>query len=237
MSPDKLMKAIGNIDEKFISEALEEAFSSDDEEEHSTKHGTKPVIGRLAVAAAVVICFAAVLTSANFIARAYGIDTVAILREFGDRIVEMFVGEKVEYKGITIIKNSKSVMYNFIESFMEEEKITVLYPTKLPEGVNLSFVAVTNFENDDGTIDKNIAYVTDSSDIRIGIKTSPDANKNFLENDACNYELINDINCYFLYYVSFTQCNFVHKGYVYTISTPTKEDAVLIIENLRETES
>ena len=140
------MEAMGDIKDDFIMEAadldeIRKIFSEWDNEEDDVttepeKTGHKkikriPRIRKLLIAAVISV---SLLLAANFAAMAMGYDSLAILKEFGDRLIEMFEGEKTEYKGITITKGGEVIAYSSVEKFYSKTEYDVLYPSKLPQG-------------------------------------------------------------------------------------------------------
>ncbi len=187
----------------------------------------------LLVAAIVTV----LLLVANFTAMACGVDTVAILKAFGDRITEMVVGEKEEFMGVEIIKNNESIKYDNIEELLKEEKLNILYPTKLPSNVVIKNIRIVDATNADNTLNSDfvrILFVTNTGNIQIRINTNPNTNKSFLT-QAPIIEEIGSFKCYSIIgAIGEYQSQFIHNDYVYTINAPTREDVVLIIEGLVE---
>ncbi len=184
----------------------------------------------------VAACIAVVLLVANFTAMAFGVDTVAILKEFGNCIVEMFAGEKDEFKGVTIIKNDVSLKYDSVEEFFKEEKLEVLYPTKFPDGVEFSHVQIVEKESkiETGKNYFNINFVTNSPETYMYITTEKGLFEKILQNKELNKKEIDGFTCYVKKDKFCIQYNIIHNNQVYAIVSPTEENIITIINNLRE---
>lgn len=187
----------------------------------------------LLVAACVVI----LMLLANFAAMACGIDTISILKEWGHRIVEMFEGEKAEYKGITIINEGESISYSSNEEFVNKENLNILYPTKLPENIQIIQIAVS------GSYDSNynyssefrrVFYVTNNNNTNIIVNTNPNVSRDFLENPNLKIETIGSYECYIDCFDNLIQCTFIYNDITYTVKTTTHDSLVTIITNLKE---
>ncbi len=187
-------------------------------------------------AASIAACCALLILLANFVAMAFGVDTIAILKDFGDRIVEMFVGEEAEYKGITIIRNGSDLIYDTTEEFLLDQKLNVLYPTVYPEGTELKHIMMLDAIESDGIINSEeyeIVFATNLPEVSFYIFTSPNTDKAFLTDSTFTRKVINGYSCY-ISQDNTPQYNFVNGKYTYTITAQTHQDAILIINNLKE---
>lgn len=185
----------------------------------------------------VAACFVILMLLANFAAMACGIDTISILKEWGHRIVEMFEGEKAEYKGITIINEGESISYSSNEEFVNKENLNILYPTKLPENIQIIQIAVS------GSYDSNynyssefrrVFYVTNNNNTNIIVNTNPNVSRDFLENPNLKIETIGSYECYIDCFDNLIQCTFIYNDITYTVKTTTHDSLVTIITNLKE---
>lgn len=245
------MEAMGDIKDDFIMEAadldeIRKSFSEwDDEEDDVTtepeKTGHKKIkrihrIRKLLIAAVISV---SLLLAANFVAMAMGYDSLAILKEFGDRIIEMFEGEKVDFKGHDIIKTGRNVSYSSIDEFFEKTDFDILYPSVLPDTAKIKFIKI------DGSYDSNfnyttdyqrIFYVTDKTSISIIANANPEWNKAFLTDPNNEIKTIGKYKCYISLSDYTIQTYFIYDGIVYSILTPTYDDIVTIVSNMKEYE-
>ena len=246
------MEAMGDIKDDFIMEAadldeIRKSFSEwDDEEDDVTtepeKTGHKkikriPKIRKLLVAAVISV---SLLLAANFVAMAMGYDSLAILKEFGDRLIEMFDGEKTEYKGITIIKENEAISFSSINEFFKKTDLDILYPSVFSKNIKIDTIFVC------GSYDKNLIYsseylevnfnTTKPKEYSVTVNTHPNASKEFMTNSNIVIEQINSFECYVAKDKFPMQCNFIRNNYVYTIIAPTYDDIVTIVSNMKEYE-
>ncbi len=244
------MEAMGDIKDDFVMEAsdideIKRCFAEWDDEEVSITESEKtenkkikriPRIRKLLIAAVISV---SLLLTANFVAMALGYDSLAILKEFGNRIIEMFEGERVEYKGISIIKEGESISYTTINELFEQTNFDIMYPSKLSN--NLENVNITVF----GSYDAQLNYTSEYNRIiflsldlnkQVIVDMNPNGQKQFLTNPHLNIELINGHNCYIDTLENGYEATFIHKNYIYTISAPNYDDIVTIVSNMKEYE-
>lgn len=99
----------------------------------------------LLIAAAVI----ALACSATLVATAFGFDIFAHFRE----LLSCPAGAKIEENGITLVHNGETTVYSSIEELLEAEQLTVMYPTKLPEGISITEVRMVPGANGKETIE------------------------------------------------------------------------------------
>lgn len=184
----------------------------------------------------IAACLAILILLANFVALACGVDTISLLKEWGNRIVSMVQGEQIEYKGITILKDEK-IIFSSIEEFNNETQLEILYPTKMPANINLSIVTFG------GSYDKNnnfsteyydIVFVTNDPQTSITIHTYPEFSNYFISNSNLIQETISGYECYLDFMDDEVQCSFVFDESSYVIRAKNYEDIKIIISNLKE---
>ncbi len=187
----------------------------------------------LLVAAIVTV----LLLVANFTAMACGVDTVDILRAFGDKIIEMVVGEKEEFMGVEIIKMNKSIKYDNIEEFTENENYDIIFPSLWPEDVHLKEIRIQDSFNDDGSVNTEYTevYFLTNDSVRMSITANPNVSKDFIYSHQ-KTEVINELTCYMVddSEVKEYRAYFFYNDYIYKVNARTYDDVVLIIEGLVE---
>lgn len=250
----EFLYAINGIDNEFITEAadderVKEAFCAEwgeeDESEQTdgdtaeetqmkkkiTKRTHKVSFKKMLLVAVIsMLLFAMGVTVSG-----KRIDDLDILKDFGYRIVELFVGERVEYEGIDIIKENESIKYESIEEFFKRTNYDVLYPSKLPKEITIKKVILT------GSYDsymeytwkyKDIAYLTNrASEFCIICNTNPDY---YINLTNMKFEIIDDYGCYILNTETFVQCTFIYENNTYHIEAPTYEDIVTIVSGMKK---
>lgn len=184
----------------------------------------------------IAACLAILILLANLVALACGFDTISLLKEWGNRIVSMVQGEQIEYKGITILKDEK-IIFSSIEEFNNETQLKILYPTKLPENINLSIVTLG------GSYDKNnnfsteyydVVFATNDPQTSITIHTYPEFSNYFISNSNLSKENINGYECYLDFMDTEVQCSFAFDENSYVIRAKNYEDIKTIVLNLKE---
>ncbi len=193
---------------------------------------TAPRFKALLIAA----CMAVIILSFNIFALACGTNAISLLRELGDRVVEMFDGEKIIVDDKETVKLGDVITYDSVEDFLQNETISVLYPTALPRDAKITSISLTaSFANDKyDSKYKDIDYIINNSSIHIAVYTNPNFSKGFLTDTNTEIKNINGYECYIIYLETSVQYFFVYNNNVYVVNTLTCEDAELIINNLRE---
>lgn len=195
-------------------------------------HKSRPHFKALLIAA----CIAIFVLSVNIFAMAYGTDAISLLREFGNKVVDMFDGEKTEYKELEIVKVEEATSYSSIEEFLDKENIPVLYPTTLPNDAEITNVSLaSSFEN--GTYNavyKDVIYTTDNPRLNMVIHTNPEYNRGFMSDPNAEIKTVNGYECYFIRLETGAQCFFEYNGNVYLVNALTCEDAEFVVNNLKE---
>lgn len=231
---DFLMELEGS--EKIIKEQTEAGVNAVLEKLKNKKHGKKNFGFKALIAAA---CLAIILLAGNLAAMAFGIDTMSVYKQLGTALTYMLSGEEVDYSGITIIKENRSVNYKSIEDFlMSDRSDGILYPSMLPDGIKIKKIAVNDDKDEKNgvkDIHKNIFYVTNNYNVSIIAHTDPDFLNSFLSSaENYNEEIVGNYKCYTIDLNKSFQCAFIYNDITYVIKSPSYEDAVKIIINLKE---
>lgn len=215
--------------EKKMAELIKTANTS---QKHLTKN-TNTSFKKILIAVAI---FAA-LISANFVALACGFDTVSILKDWGNNLTKMVVGEKAEYKGISIIKEKESTYFDSIDTFNKETDYHILYPTVYPEGAGLKEIAIVgSYDADYNYVAsyESIVFIANTPQITVTIHTNEDYPKHFTDDPNAEIKEINGLVCYISRMEDVIQCSFIHNSFTYVIKAQNDEDLITIIENLKE---
>ena len=185
----------------------------------------------------VAACVSFGLLIANVVAMAFGINSVSVLKQLGNSIIDMFSGEKVEYEDITVIKENESISFSDFDEFTKKTSIDILYPSELPQNAELKKIKLT------GTYDKDnnytseyyeVYFVSNNPSINIVVHTNPDYFKSYILNTNLVQEHIGKFDCHIDMTGNEIQCAFVSQNKTYIIKTETYEDLVTIIINFKE---
>lgn len=98
-----------------------------------------------------VACIAAVLLfftiSIPVVARAAGFANVVEFWEYAK--AHLLPGDQVDQGDITFIYNGELVQYDSVASFLKNEKLDIMYPRSLPEGVTMEVISLENSGDED----------------------------------------------------------------------------------------
>lgn len=181
-------------------------------------------------------CIAMLVLSVNIFAMARGTDAISLLRDFGDKVIEMFDGEKIVVDDTETVKLGDVVSYASVEDFLQEENLSVLYPTVLPDNAKITSVYLTaSFVNGEYNAEyRDVDYITDNATIHVAVYTNPNFNRGFLNDPNAEVKTINNYECYIVQIATSVQGFFIHGNNVYVINARTSEDIEFIISNLKE---
>ncbi len=234
---DFLMELEGREDlsKEQIESARNKVFNSAESNIVNINRKKKRSLKALLIAACVVL-FVLVTTLLSTVA--FDWNGASILNELGNKVFDMFSGEKTELHGITVIQNGENTVYNSIEDFLEEKQMNVLYPTELPSGFNLKEIDIYDepgLENPEKMYE-TVRYVTNSYEVSIEVTNNPDFKKAIIENENLSIEKINGFTCYTdnSTELLFAQSYIIIGDLTYTVTAQTKDDVLLIINNLEE---
>lgn len=181
---------------------------------------------RLAVVAAVL---AALLAIFSIIAVSTGGAEDSIVDRYIKQIVEfMKGGDGLDFENIELIKPNDSKTYSSAQELVRDEKISILFPTWLPENEKITkcwyFEEITNGRY----------YVIQSQNPRHGIIIYLE--KRIAEDIKVDNILrkVENFNVYIIYTDNFVQGDFEYNGYYYSVSANTEEELLKIIDNLKE---
>ena len=137
-------------------------------------------------------------------------------------------GATVDDNGITYSYNGQAVIYKDINELLEKEQLDILYPSKLPEGVELKNVQRKMFNGQE-----KIFLVCNITDVNFAITI--DFDDPFQPNSVYEKCVINDIN---VFYRKETEKNryvalFLHDNNYYSITASDYESVFLILNNLK----
>lgn len=208
-------------DEEFLA-----AIKKAEEEYVSSNTNTLPVRTvkrRLAskkiwLVAAVIALLAATVTVT---ASAFGVNVFEFFRE----VMGLPAGEKVDKDTITLVNNGKFEEYGSIEELLLAEKIDILYPSVLPDGVRMEEVNISIGQNSGDYVE----YITNDPATIVTVDTSIALSEvtEYTEqytSDYCTYYIYGNENFAVCYY---NDC-------YYYIGSDSYENLILIINNMRE---
>lgn len=158
--------------------------------------------------------------------------TVAIAAAFGVNIFEYIKNIASEPDGTTVnideftFYNAKSTKkYNSIQEMVESENLDIMYPTRLPDGVDIESIRLTDNTNGNNMVQISTNIV--SVNIQIELRTSELIS--YFDKIYENNEVI-----YYIRTKEACSATCYYKNNYYYISANTYEDLILIINNMKE---
>ena len=170
------------------------------------------------IVAAAIALFAAMATVT---ASAFGFNVFEYFKE----VIGLPAGEKVDKDTITLVNNGKFEEYGSIEELLLAEKIDILYPSVLPDGVRMEEVNISIGQNSGDYVE----YITNDPATIVTVDTSIALSEvtEYTEqytSDYCTYYIYGNENFAVCYY---NDC-------YYYIGSDSYENLILIINNMRE---
>ncbi len=138
-------------------------------------------------------------------------------------------GASVDDNGITYSYNGQAVIYKDIHELLEKEQLDILYPSKLPDGVELKNVQ-RKFEDDT----EIIIFLYDSQKFNIAVKL------NFTDNIESNFSYLQhsfgDVTAYYWEddVLERYMAVFVQNNNYYSVSANDLSSLLYILDNMKE---
>lgn len=215
---------------EFINEQVRKIFHSEDEpappEAVKTikKHFNKKKIWLVAACISILVALFSIACVAN------DWNVFDFLSEKFGSVHSAPVGEEQDFNGVSVWVCGENKNYSTIEDAFKAENIDVLYPSVLPEGLELTDIIFTRNNNSD-----EIVLTFNDAELYIGIYCNKPLSEK-AKDDATEIKEINSFTC-FIYEmpdINSYQISFEYKGDTYTFNHSNKELLIEIIENLEE---
>ena len=176
------------------------------------------VLKRIAIVAAAIMIM---MTTTVAVAAAFGVDILGYLKNIANEPK----GTAVDIDEFTFYNANGSKRYDSIQEMVKTENLDIMYPTLLPEGVDVEIVSLTDTENNQSVVQiitndsaVNIQIELDTSEFHTTIDTI------YEHNERIYYIILEE------HYVAVCY----HKNNKYYISANNYEDLILIINNMKE---
>ncbi len=225
-----------DLSKEQIEEAKNKVFDSAESNIVSINKPKKKRSLKALLIAACVVLF--ILVAGLVSTVAFDWNDTSALNELGNKFFDMLPGERTELHDITVIQSGEAVVYKSIENFLEEKKMNVLYPTELPTGFRIEKINIFEEQGlkDSQKMYKTVQYVTNSYETSVIFTNDPGLKESVLENKNLSAEKINDFTCYTDNSSDslFNQSYIIIGDITYTINAQTKDDVLLIVNNLKE---
>lgn len=210
-------------DEEFLAviKKAEDEYVSDNKNALPEKTVKRRFIfKKIWIVAAVIALLAAMVTVT---ASAFGFNVFEYFKE----VMGLSAGAKVDKGTITLVNNGKIKEFSSIEELLLTEKIDVLYPSVLPDGVKLAKVYISAGTNDGNFIEFIASDL--STYISVDISAEPPMIEGYKEQ-----MMIGDCTFYIFCDGDFYAVSYYNDCYYY-IGSNSYENLILIINNMRET--
>ena len=149
-----------------------------------------------------------------------------LLAKFGKQFVEQLDTEAVKYGGVVMYNADETRDYDTIEELLKAEKIDMLYPSWLPEGVEVEFASHTvQYGETKYSIYFNNSHYSIKMYIEKGLGNEAKTNPR---------KEINGLEIYYFSENGVTQGNFVYENNLYSVTADSPDKLFKIIENLKE---
>lgn len=222
---DFLMEIEGRkrLSEKEIIQRIGEIPFKDNILKFSETARRKVTAKRIAIVAAIMAVIIAIIGVMSIASEDIFGD---LLAKFGKPFVEQLDTEAVKYGGVVMYNADETRDYDTIEELLKAEKIDMLYPSWLPEGVEI----------------ESTEYIVDNQEILYTIYCNNNVHsvsmypeKVLDERTKTNHcKEINGIEIYYFSENGVTQGNFIHKNNLYSVTADSIDNLFKIIENLKE---
>ena len=187
------------------------------------KNNTSKITLRKAIKRALIIVAATFVISAGTIGIAYAFDFDII--KYLVEIAKQPRGTAKDVDRFTFYNNSDARMYDSQEEMEAVENIHIMYPTKWPEGVTFQKIYISTHIDGKDIID----ITTDNTTVGIMVVLSDEP----FESSVDDIFVHEGIKFYIDKNQRYTAYCF-HNNNIYYFSANTREDLILIIENLKE---
>ena len=179
---------------------------------------------RIAVIAAVL---AVLITLFGIFAIGSGGVIEDFVRKVGNSISEILNGGPVEYSGVTIYENDKTISYSSLEELKESEDIEILYPSWLPGDEKIVEIYHT-------VLGESEEYNLCTVDFGCVIEIIIAADLNEEVKLSCKKKEVTGHTVYYFDAPDCVQGDFVYENNLYHVNADTEDDLFRIIENLKE---
>ncbi len=222
-----------SFSEKELEEKVRKisfAESSDNVKEFKVNKNvrTKTTQRRILLIAAVIAILVAIL---SFVSVAFEWNIHDIMKEKFGSVHSVPVGEEQLENGFTFVNNGKNKIYTSLDELAKKEKLNILLPNNLPDGIKIDRIYVTKNKTSSKI---NVTFSDEDLFFLVVLNSDiPEGNK-----EICNQIIsINSTDYYIsnLTDVGVNIVEFVYNCNYYSITSNDMQILLDIIENLEET--
>lgn len=169
--------------------------------------------------------FLLLVIAISAIANALGFGVFSYIKE----IIGMPAGSRLEKEAVTLVRLGESKDYASIDELLRDQNLDILYPTALPEGISIESVYVFEIENGG----ESISFFTESVNTSIivdtcaGIQPEDYTDCEIYHTGGRDFYLLEEAGYFAVCY---------NENNLYRIHSTSRENIILIIENMKELE-
>lgn len=158
------------------------------------------------------------------------ISPIDVIRRWGEQFFNIPYNVPVEKDGITFVRHEAAIRYGSIEELLNSEKLNILYPSILPEGVSVNKVYYSVAESGDSI---SITFIPNT--IEIVIVMSEEYNKVMVDESRTELNIVGEkTNVLVLNKDEYVEMLFVYKGVSYSIKATDESTLGSIVAGLIE---
>lgn len=152
---------------------------------------------------------------------AFGYDLLGGMADWGKSVLGISKDSVLTQDNVTLVKNGQPVIYDDVEDAVKALGVNILYPTYLPDGINVTQIIYT--EEDDTAY-----FKCDNKNLTIRIELSVDRENDFTENIR-----IGDYFCNAVTNDTYCEIFFIDNTNAYVVKYTDYNIASKIVENLK----
>ena len=214
---------------EFIDEQVRKIFHPEEPAHPEAVKTTKKYFNKKKVWL-VAACIAILVALFSIVSVANDWNVFDFLSEKFGSVHSTPIEEEQDFNGVSVTVFGKDKNYPTIDKALKAEKIDVLYPATLPDGIKVTDIMCYK-END-----KDIVMFT-FTDPTLFIEIACDKSlSKTIKKDATEVKELNSITCYIYEFTDINsyQINFEYNGDTYILNHSNKNLLIEIIENLEE---
>lgn len=165
----------------------------------------------------------ALILAATLFCTGLGVFAASPLKDMLLKAVDLNYGESFNDGPVTYVNGGRSIEYNSVEELLEKENLNIRFPKKLPDGVKIEII---NYSPED----QSLNIVCNEPSITFIVEKYNETELKFL--NKLETSEINGYKVYFHERDNFIWAYFLENDYVYIIRADSKENLILIINNI-----
>lgn len=178
----------------------------------------------------IAACIVLALFVMNTIALAFGYDALSLIKQWGKDLLNISEGIAVEKDGITFIRSDVEHKYKSVSDLFKGEKIDILFPDYLPEGVVLKQI-------DCISVNSNNRYIFTFNTGELSFDISGEYSDNIIKTLESSNEILENNNI--TYYITSMddgsrQSMFICKNKLYTVRYNDYSELLKIIKSINQ---